>query len=413
MSSGFSVNWASAVVLVAAVALGSVMSGCASREPTVWEAAQRHFAEGRWDEAVALLDRLIATDGDKPEYRLLRGRANLGKQQYERAVRDFTAAIAERPDDPEPYHHRAIAHRLMGNDEQSFADSRTARELDVRYKTAYAFEPDQPTAADMAELFRADPVPGHGIEGAESRGNSSGRGTASPPLATPPEVPGSPSQLSTPQTAGPAQIPGVPPVRPAAPWHEGRREQLGQSTYEGGPESQTLLDRWLTDLRRQGEPPEQDGRPTSLATANPRAGEPGGRPLPKTVTGESAATGTSWTGPARQPWSYSPPVGTTGLLSPAVTDLPSAVPSPDLLRGGFSYRPGSGLPWMEPTVPSPVGGLPWPRSSPGSVSGSVDPPTGPSRLRTPPTPAGQATYFAPFIPANPPQTGIDSRGGTR
>jgi tetratricopeptide (TPR) repeat protein len=88
-----------------------------------------HIKVGRFDEALVDLTRYVdeedvhATDGRRPSRGYyLRGLAQAGLGNYQRAIQDYGRAICRFPDWPEPYEARAEAHEHLGNPERAHAD---------------------------------------------------------------------------------------------------------------------------------------------------------------------------------------------------------------------------------------------------------------------------------------------------
>lgn len=75
---------------------------------------------------------------------MLRGRSLLGSGSLQPAVDDFTRIIATNPGNAEAYHFRAMAHAMLGNEKEAYADRDRARQLDPAYQTAYLYRPTAP-----------------------------------------------------------------------------------------------------------------------------------------------------------------------------------------------------------------------------------------------------------------------------
>ena len=121
-------------------------AGCRLSQPTPLEQAMASFRLGEWDGAIRLCDQVLSSDPRNAEAWLLRGRCQLGKGLPEKAIEDYTRALNLRPEDPEPWYHRAIAYAQIGKPELAAKDNHQARQLDIKVKLARASQPIPPLA---------------------------------------------------------------------------------------------------------------------------------------------------------------------------------------------------------------------------------------------------------------------------
>ena len=92
-------------------------------------AIDRALAASQWREAVRLLDSAL-TETPRDATRLQqRGRAHRELEQFDKALADYTKAIAVDRRFAAAYGGRAIVHQRLGNGKASFADIDSARAL--------------------------------------------------------------------------------------------------------------------------------------------------------------------------------------------------------------------------------------------------------------------------------------------
>src|SRR5215212_2539606 len=101
--------------LAVLVLLGMVV-GC-SQEPaglSTMDQAKYKFNSGRWQEAIATLDSIIASDSKNAEAYLLRGRTRHILGDAQQALADFDHAIEFSPKLSEAHYQRSQALRALG-----------------------------------------------------------------------------------------------------------------------------------------------------------------------------------------------------------------------------------------------------------------------------------------------------------
>jgi len=91
------------------------------------------------DDAVQVIQHLTvqlqANPTDRQAY-FLRGNAYLDHRHFQRAIEDYTRAIALAPQDPVAYNNRGIAYRSLGQAARAIADYREALALAGNYRDA-------------------------------------------------------------------------------------------------------------------------------------------------------------------------------------------------------------------------------------------------------------------------------------
>ncbi|MFP3874358.1 MAG: tetratricopeptide repeat protein [Thiohalophilus sp.] len=94
-----------------------------------YEAANRHFEDGRFDEAIAEYDHALQANSDLLP--ALRGKARslMQLKQYDRALSLFNQAIEQDPEFAPTYANRGILHDRMGRFEEAIKDYEKALEL--------------------------------------------------------------------------------------------------------------------------------------------------------------------------------------------------------------------------------------------------------------------------------------------
>lgn len=100
------------------------------RAATEYDQAVQRFQSGDLDQALAMIDRAIALDGDTAMASLLRGRILLELGASEAAVASFDRGAALDPDDPEYFYYRGIAYERLGDLERALAEYDAAASLD-------------------------------------------------------------------------------------------------------------------------------------------------------------------------------------------------------------------------------------------------------------------------------------------
>lgn len=91
--------------------------------------ALQHLAEGRRDDAMRTLNSGIASYPKNPELRGVRGSIYLQHKEFAKALSDFEAAVAERPDDALLLVNRAQGYRSFNRLDEALADLNKAIEL--------------------------------------------------------------------------------------------------------------------------------------------------------------------------------------------------------------------------------------------------------------------------------------------
>ncbi|MBX9601480.1 MAG: tetratricopeptide repeat protein [Bryobacteraceae bacterium] len=94
-----------------------------------FEEAKKLMRPGSYAAAIAALDRTISEDASNKEALLLRGEAKLEINDYEGAVKDFTAAIALDDRVASAYTRRGAAYRKLNRDPEALSDFEKAIEL--------------------------------------------------------------------------------------------------------------------------------------------------------------------------------------------------------------------------------------------------------------------------------------------
>jgi protein O-mannosyl-transferase len=93
---------------------------------------------GRWKSGLELWSYAIAAEaGSVPGAFVNRGVAFEEEKQYDRAVQDYTEAIAIDPSQDKAYHNRGWAYRELGQIDKALKDYDTAIRLNPRYASAY------------------------------------------------------------------------------------------------------------------------------------------------------------------------------------------------------------------------------------------------------------------------------------
>lgn len=88
-----------------------------------------YVSQGRSDEALALLDRIIATDADNVDAYFSRAFLNLKLSRHDWAIADFTRIITLRPNDPAAYLSRGLTFDQLQDFDRAASDFRFACSL--------------------------------------------------------------------------------------------------------------------------------------------------------------------------------------------------------------------------------------------------------------------------------------------
>lgn len=84
---------------------------------------------GKLDAAMVDVNKAIELSPDMAEAYDTRGTIYLALKQYEPAMKDFNSSIQNKEEYAEAYYHRALLHKIQGNESQSTADEKRAIEL--------------------------------------------------------------------------------------------------------------------------------------------------------------------------------------------------------------------------------------------------------------------------------------------
>jgi tetratricopeptide (TPR) repeat protein len=104
--------------------------------PTYMENGTAAFSRNDWDRAISEFTRVIGID---PRYAMAynnRGAAYNGKSDWDRAIADFTEAIRLDPNYAAPYRHRAYAYMQKGSYAQARTDVNRALQINPNYQNA-------------------------------------------------------------------------------------------------------------------------------------------------------------------------------------------------------------------------------------------------------------------------------------
>jgi Flp pilus assembly protein TadD len=104
--------------------------------PTYMENGTAAFSRNDWDRAIAEFTRVISIE---PRYAMAynnRGAAYNGKREWDRAIADFTEAIRIDPNYAAPCRHRAYAYMQKGNFTQARAEVNRALQINPNYQNA-------------------------------------------------------------------------------------------------------------------------------------------------------------------------------------------------------------------------------------------------------------------------------------
>lgn len=83
------------------------------------------MVQGRWDDALQDVEQALSYGGDAGDL-LLRGRIWMERQDYDRAIADFSAAISAGHNEAAAYRDRGLAWLMKGNCDQAIADANQA-----------------------------------------------------------------------------------------------------------------------------------------------------------------------------------------------------------------------------------------------------------------------------------------------
>lgn len=111
---------------------GSALS--VGTEDASLEAIKSILEDGRPDEAMKQLDRLLKRDSDNPEARFLKGLILVNQNKLEDSIAVFEALTKDYPDLPEPYNNLAVSYSALGR----FDDARTALLAAITTHPSYA-----------------------------------------------------------------------------------------------------------------------------------------------------------------------------------------------------------------------------------------------------------------------------------
>jgi tetratricopeptide (TPR) repeat protein len=104
--------------------------------PTYMENGTAAFSRNDWDRAITEFTRVIRIE---PRYAMAynnRGAAYNGKSDWDRAIADFTEAIRLDPNYAAPYRHRAFAYMQKGSFAQARTDVNRALQINPNYQSA-------------------------------------------------------------------------------------------------------------------------------------------------------------------------------------------------------------------------------------------------------------------------------------
>lgn len=104
---------------------------------------------GRWDEALRAYEKAIELDPNCANAYLSRGSLHLSQSRYEEALRDFEKALELHPNWPEGYTSRGAVKAVMGDLDGAIADHSKALELNPKFPGAYSNR-------GMARLFKGE-----------------------------------------------------------------------------------------------------------------------------------------------------------------------------------------------------------------------------------------------------------------
>ena len=130
-----------------------VFAGCSKAPIPLIDQAELNYKQAEWDEALAKSEKLLAINPTEPRALMVRGRTLIALGKFDAAIGDLSQAAVLLPNDPEPLYHRSRAYRELGQRDRSLADLQAAKELDLNYKTAYAFQHIPDINGESAEEF--------------------------------------------------------------------------------------------------------------------------------------------------------------------------------------------------------------------------------------------------------------------
>lgn len=105
---------------------------------SVLDQAEEMYAEGKYDDALGLVNQLVANNMISAKGFNLRGNIYLGKGYADSALLNFNAALLLTPEDPMIYFDRAFAFSAMEMHDESIADFNTAIKYSTSDSTKYA-----------------------------------------------------------------------------------------------------------------------------------------------------------------------------------------------------------------------------------------------------------------------------------
>ncbi|MGE3809738.1 MAG: tetratricopeptide repeat protein [Gemmataceae bacterium] len=94
-----------------------------------WVRGTAHLKKKDYAKAEADLNQALKLDAELTPVFRERGLTYLGQEKYDKAIDDFTVYIKKRPDDPEVYGYRALAHNKKGDTKAASADLRAMDKL--------------------------------------------------------------------------------------------------------------------------------------------------------------------------------------------------------------------------------------------------------------------------------------------